>query len=321
MRQAGRLAIMGMIGLAWVLMPAPAVRAAESPDAAGAGAHEMPRKAEPAQAEEMPKAFGFAIDYTYTTDYVWRGINLSEYDGEGSEDPNHQMGVGFTLATEPLVGTDFGTFGVSFWFEWYGGQAELGSDGSLQEVDYTVNWARSVPGLPLAVELGWIAYEFPQLTDDGRCTQEIYASLALEEEELFGMEIVNPYFAYYLDVDDVRASWMEFGISHEFTPADVGAGNVPCLEPLTVTPSFVMGIDHRYYDEAGFGGATGVDTHIGNLQYGLDVGYDIGSALGMPPEYGSVTLNGFLRFSQAIHNESPAVYDTFWGGFTVGYAW
>ncbi|MFW6155657.1 MAG: hypothetical protein ACOC95_10630 [Planctomycetota bacterium] len=279
------------------------------------------RTPEPAGA----KWLSFSVDYTLVSDYVWRGINLSEYAGEGREKLNHQMGVGFAIETEPLVGTDLGTFAGSFWFEWYAGQDDTafgGGSGHLQEVDYTLSWSRDVPGLPVSAEIGWIAYQFPQVAgDDPQWTHEVYISLALDDEALFGRELLNPYVAYYMDLDDVQAAWAEVGVSHAFSAADLGIADLPGFDSLTLTPSLVLGIDHRYYDKAGLGGGgDGTSTRLANLQYGLDVGYDLGGALGMPAKYGSLTLNGFLRFSQLFHDEGAAG-DELWGGVTVGFAW
>jgi len=51
--------------------------------------------------------------------------------------------------------------------------------------------------------------------------------------------------------------------------------------------------------------------------------YDLGSALGMSPKCGSLSLTGFLNYSQALGIESdvPGYQDEFFGGMTVGYSW
>ncbi len=274
---------------------------------------------------KKPIPIGFSIDYTLVTDYIWRGINLSEYAGEGRERLNHQMTTGFSIDTKPLLGTDLGTIAGSVWFEWYAGQddAEFGGGAHhLQEVDYTLSWSYDIPKLPLAVELGWIAYQFPWLGgDDGQWTHEVYATLSLDDSCIFGKPILNPYVSYYLDVDDVRGSWIEIGVSHDFPLAECGLGNTPVLKDVTLTPSLVLGIDHRYYDKVGLGGGSGTSTRLGNLQYGLDAVLDLSSLLGIPEKYGSLSLTGFLYYSQAFHDESPAVNDEFWGGVTIGYEW
>jgi len=82
------------------------------------------------------------------------------------------------------------------------------------------------------------------------------------------------------------------------------------LRHMTVTPSFVMGVDH---------GQLSGGTRLAHVQCGLDVSFDLGTALGLPANCGTLTLNGFLRFSDAVFN--AVLNDEFWGGVTIGYGW
>jgi len=64
-------------------------------------------------------------------------------------------------------------------------------------------------------------------------------------------------------------------------------------------------------------------TRISSVRYGLKVGYDLSKALGIPKKYGSIGISGFLNYSDAIADDSPAINlnDEFWGGMTVGWKW
>ncbi len=263
-----------------------------------------------------PIPLSFTLDYTLVTDYIWRGINYSEYDGEGREALNHQLGVGASYDT----GT-FGTFGMLVWLEWYADQEALSGPGSgpLQEVDYVAYWSYTLEQIATTVETGWIAYAFPQVEDESECTHEWYVALSFDDSCLFGTEqgVLNPFVAYYLDVDDVQGSWLEFGVSHDFILAEMGCKDTPVLKDLSVTPSFVVGVDHRYLPNSL---GTGQEaTRLANLRYGLAATYDITSALSLPPQVGLVTLTGFLNFSQALRDE--LIDDEFWGGVTVAWQW
>jgi hypothetical protein len=269
---------------------------------------------------------GFSIDYTVVSDYVWRGINLSEYKGEGREKLNQQLGIGISYDAGKL-----GTFSGSFWFEWYSGQDNAAFGGGkhhLQEVDYTLSWSYDIPETPLSVELGWIAYQFPFLKGDPQWTHEVYVSVSVDDGALLRLlgcnvdgPILSPYVTYYHDLDDVQAGWLEIGISHEFALAELGMDGVPILKDTTLTPSLVLGIDHNYYDKLGVGSTNGQGTRLGNLQYGIDATVDLSSVFGIPEKYGSLSLTGFLRFSQALHDQNAAVQDEFYGGVTIGYEW
>ena len=59
--------------------------------------------------------------------------------------------------------------------------------------------------------------------------------------------------------------------------------------------------------------------HLHNLQYGLDLTYDLSSALKIPEKFGSLSLTGFLYFSDAINGD--VINDEFWGGVGLGYEW
>ena len=64
-------------------------------------------------------------------------------------------------------------------------------------------------------------------------------------------------------------------------------------------------------------------SRIANAVYGLAVGYDLGEAIGLPEQYGSISITGFLNYSDAIADDSPSINlnDEFWGGFSVGWEW
>lgn len=272
-----------------------------------------------------PIPIGFYLDYTLATDYIWRGINFSEYRGEGREKLNHQFTAGVNYDTG-----NFGTVDFSVWFEWYGANDNIsgvGSDGDLQEVDYTFAWTYDLSKLcekvPVELTLGWIGYDFPQVSDDAGFTNEYFIGLALDDQKLFGENwfALNPTLTYYQDIDDVGAfgqgSFLEFGLSHEFALADCATlASVPIVKDLTVTPSFTLMMDIGYLDS---------HTRTAYTQYGLDVGYDVGKALGLPEKYGSLGVTGFLKYSDAVADHATRfgadMQDEFWGGVSVGWEW
>lgn len=297
-------------------------------DEAGSGSYrpvaDSPASGEwpPAIEPEKNSPISVSLDYTIVSDYIFRGVNFSEYPGEGREKLNSQLGVGFEIDTAKL-GTNLGTFGFTFWGEWYADQVSAlntptGSGTSLQEVDYTINWSYEISELFTTVELGWIAYTYPQLGGDAHYTHEWYVSLGFDDSTLFGTEqsVLKPYVAYYWDMDDVDGCWLEWGISHDFALAEMGIDDAPVLQDITVTPSFVMGIDNGRWSSS---------MRLANMRYGIDVGYDISSALNIPQEYGRIGLNLFVYFSDAIYDNGPVTLtnlnDEFWGGMKLSYAW
>ncbi len=272
---------------------------------------------------EKPLPLTFTLDYSLVSDYIWRGINFSEYADEGSERLNHQFTVGIELATEKLLGADFGNFGTSLWFQFYnchrGPLTSAEGQGALQEIDYALYWNYYVKPLSTKFETGWISYTFPQLSGDANDTSEWYFSLAFDDKTLFKTKenVVNPTLSYYLDLDDVQASVLVFDMSHPFELAALGCERTPILKDITITPTFQMIYEFHYYTRA-TGLGDGAD-RLTALNYGLDVTYDLGSALNIPEKYGSLSLSGFLNFSHALRR--AIINDEFYGGFKIAYEW
>jgi hypothetical protein len=278
-----------------------------------------PSQAAPTAAAEWtkPVPLSFSLRYTLVSDYIFRGINFSEYAGEGREKLNHQMTAGVEWDTGA-----FGSVGFTAWFEWYAAQEKLTPTygGHTQEIDYTAYWKYPISPISTTVETGWIAYTFPPISGDGRTDYEWYLKLSLDDGKLWGTPsaVLNPYLAYYHGLDLARnASWWETGVSHDFALADCGCAGLPVLKDVTITPSLVLGAQHHYFRKLGL--AHRADTGLAALQYGLSVTYDLSSALGLPASAGSLTVGGFLNFSEAL--DRKAINDELYGGMTVGYSW
>lgn len=284
----------------------------------GAAASLAAVEASPAEAAKpewtKPIPLSVAVDYTLVSDYIWRGVNLSEYRGEGRERPNHQMNVALSYDTG-----DYGSINAAFWFEWFSGQRQLtpGCESDLQEVDYSLSWSYVVKPLATKVEAGWFAYQFPQSSGDLQTTYEWFIGLSFDDSKLFGTEsgVLNPTVKYYYDVDLVEGGqYLELGISHDFALASLGCDKTPILKDVTITPSALLSVDHRYFTSS---------TQLSSLLYGLAFGYDLGKALCMPQRCGSLKLTGFLNYSQALglKDDVSGCQDEFFGGVRVGYAW
>ncbi|HOD81278.1 MAG: hypothetical protein BWX88_00382 [Planctomycetes bacterium ADurb.Bin126] len=287
----------------------------------------QPAKAQPAPAAvqpagpaepqkwERPLPLYFGLDYVLASDYIFRGVNFSEFAREGREKPSHQL----TVWVEYDTGVA-GTVGGYVWFDWFAANRTLvpGTDSNLYEADYALYWRYNIEKLYTTVEIGWAAYTYPPFTGDFHTTYELWGKLTFDDSVLFGTKgpVFNPYVQYWHDYDVVKGGWLELGAKHDFALAELGMGDVPVLKDITVTPSLALGMDHRYNTKAlGFSPAT----RLGNIQYGLDVVYNVSQALGVHERWGVVKVGPFLRFSQALFDE--ITQDEFWGGLKVSYAW
>ncbi len=258
-------------------------------------------------ASAKPDWLSLGVDYTIVSDYIWRGYNLSEYPGEGREKLNHQLTV------SGGVETSVGTFGGGVWFEWFAGQGSLdpNSKNNLQEVDYWLSYANTLG--PVSAEVSWLAYHIPHAGGDSHTTYEVCVSLGLDDSVLFGTEnpVLNPTVTWNMDVDlGAHNSWFEVGVSHSFPLGEIECLAGTFLKDVTVTPSLTLGIDHRFTRDS---------TRLGNLLYGLEASYDLGTALGLPDRYGSVSVATFLNFSQGFADD--VMDDELFGGCTLSWGW
>ncbi len=277
----------------------------------------------------------FVIDYTLVSDYIFRGMNLSApkpgYAGQKSEGgrwPNQQLTTGVELDLGK-----FGRVGGSIWFEWYCGQPALTPDDgrqTLQEVDYTIYYGYLIAPIGLDVEIGYVWYDIKR--SGGADTREINLKLSWDDSILMralGFDVKSPVLNPYLFVAfDLQAAaggvYFELGMSHEFALAAMGLNNTPFLKDITITPSMSIAGDTHYLNKLSvLRSNSGTNQgQFNNIVYGLDVNYDLKSALNIPDEYtGSLYVKGFLNYSQRLENARSMINDELWGGVSVGYSW
>ncbi len=271
--------------------------------------------------ESPPAPLSFGLEYSLYSDYIFRGINFSEIPGEGRERGNHQLSVDFGVDLGPLFEREAGSLGsLSFntWFEWFAGQKKFdpASGGqNLQEVDYSIAWSYDIEPIATTLTLGYVFFSFPNAKAAN--TQEW--TVTLEHNDAWMWKwlwpdnadgVLNPSFFYAMDVVAAPGkSWIELGISHEFQVA----------EHVTVTPGVIAAIDHGYLDPILGTGRSG-STRFAYLQYGLNIGYDLSTAMRLPAKIGSWSMSGFLYFNDALGNpeDNGTIQDEFFGGVSIG---
>lgn len=293
---------------------------------------------------KKPIPVTFSIDYTLATDYVFRGINASEYrrkwgqaKNEGREKLNHQLTVGAEIDLNK-----FGRVGGLVWFEWFAGQHYLTpEDGhkNLQEIDYLVYYGYNIEPIGVDVEVGFYWYVLPRMAGtDWSSMQEIYLNLSFDESvwlRALGLNvkksIFNPYLFQAWDLDlKPGAYYGEFGVAPDIALAEIGCEKMAILKDITFTPSWSMAWDHNWLnfytvDAGAFRGNEGRGyasntSHLTNMTFGGNVSLDLKGMLGIPDKYcGAMYLSGFLYYSQRIAKHF--LNDEFWGGMSVGYEW
>ncbi len=130
----------------------------------------------------------FEVTADFFGKYIWRGQNLNE-------DPVFQPG--FSARYKGLT--------AGIW-----GSLELtninGNSGKFTEVDYSIDYSASIPGIEgVGFSVGAIYYDFPNTTVDG--TTELYWGLSLDV-------LLNPSITFYHDVDEAEGLYASFSIGH-----------------------------------------------------------------------------------------------------------
>ncbi|MEK6799730.1 MAG: hypothetical protein AABZ12_12250 [Planctomycetota bacterium] len=277
-----------------------------------------------AEAEPSPTSpFSFAADYYLYSDYVFRGVNLSEYEGEGREKPHHQLSAAVDTDLSLLLHGDegaLGTLSLGTCFYWFAAQHELDPENggqNLQEIDYDLSWAYELETLSSTLTLGYAFYTIP----NGKAYNTGEWSIRVDHVDAWMWHwlwpdneegVLNPFVAYSHDVQAAAGgSWIDAGVSHDFA----------VLENLTLTPSITVGVDHRYLDRVLGTGRAGA-TRLATIEYGLNLAYDLSGALELPDDVGSFVLTWFLYFSDAVGNaeDNRTIQDEFYGGMSVGWS-
>lgn len=300
--------------------------------------------------EEKKLPITIAVSYYLLSDYVYRGINYSEYyswnsssgRSEGREKPNNQMTTS--------INWDFGKYGklgFDTFFEWYSAQAQLRTlekGNNLQEVDYIIHWNKFIDPIATDLYLGFQFYEFPHSAvnlrldrargnnNDDR-TEEWQFKLTHNDAWLWNKllctdwkdGVLNPTFFFAQDVGTGAGSvWMEFSLNHPF--------KIPCVDNLTITPSWTLAMDGGYLLRiAG-------RPHPGQLrlayeQWGLNITYDLTPILHLPKWAGTVSVSGLMWYNDALgtaeydggrRQGAPGggiIQDEFYGGMSVNWGW
>ncbi len=282
------------------------------------------RRTEAATVEESAApTFSFSLEYSLYSDYIFRGINFSEFPGEGREKLNHQLGVDLDIDLGLLFHRDAGTLGtlsVNTWFEWFAAQKQIdpiNGGQNLQEVDYSIEWSYYLDPIATTLTLGYTFFTFPNAKDIN--TSEWSIRLDHNDARMWKSlwpdnkhGVLNPSFLFVQDVGVTDGgAWIELGVRHDFA----------LCKNFRLAPSIVLAIDHRYLDPL-VGTGRGGTTRFAYVQYGLKANYDLTPLLKLPERAGAVTVSGFLYFNDALGSakDDLTIQDEFFGGMSIGWS-
>jgi hypothetical protein len=166
------------------------------------------------------------ISTDYAGKYIWRGQNVNDES-----------------VLQPYIG--FGAYGFSgsIWANMdltNGSQTIPDNAGEFQEIDYTLDYSNSIPGMDkLGFSVGVIHYLF--MNTPSISTTEIYGGVSLDIP-------ASPFFTWYGDVSEIEGSYLQFGFGHSI---DQLAGNGDYSMGLDLSGAFAYGT--RGYNASYFG--------------------------------------------------------------------
>jgi hypothetical protein len=291
----------------------------------------VPSVAEKAKVEQAPETvpeparpFSLAVSYYLMSDYVFRGVNYSEFAREGREKLNHQLSTSIDV---PLGKEGkFGDFGFDTFFEWYSAQKSLNGNGSdFQEVDFGLRYSYDVSAIKTKVTVGWTVFNYPHIVSPRHDrSNEWWFRFDHNDAWMWrwtgykGEEgILNPSFFMAQDMGYILGQWYEIGLSHPFE----------VVKNVTWTPKLIFAFDGGYMMPAINGGKGTGEFEYAYTQPGMEIKYDMTELLHLPKWAGSIYISGNLYYNFVSEverdraNNRPLVKDLLFGGMSVGWNW
>lgn len=240
-----------------------------------------------AQAED--NKVGVALDVTYVSRYIWRGMDT--YPSDHS-------------AIQPSIDIDlYGTgFGMNVWWS----RANKSGFENSEEIDYTLYYSSNLfEGESYAAEytIGWIYYNYPDEPKRVADMQEVYASLSWPNICPAGLvpsyTIVSTWPSE--SKSDIRdySGWVHiFGLGYDMT--------VPGF--LTETKEQVLHLSvETVYNDGAYG--TAIDHDWSHAVFGVSTSFDLGNNLTFTP--------GF--YYQSSWDDSVNTSDEYWTSLSLTY--
>ncbi|OHB54142.1 MAG: hypothetical protein A2Y07_03005 [Planctomycetes bacterium GWF2_50_10] len=289
-------------------------------------------------AESLTSPIQGKVGYSFMSDYMWRGLNMSRILGNnlggGAQEMTYAAGINLADLSPDYSGQVWVTYQQAYFnhFDF--------TDAHEAKNDISVSYTNAVPFLDADWTIAYRYYSwnavktinavaFPNMHLN---TQEITLQLALNDGCWWksatgadmGKRVLNPTFQYVYDYDLAdNGGLLLFGLSHAFDLAEVFG---PDLTGLSLTPSWQVAMDNRFYKRYvnGLAGENILDdegtTKVAYMEYGLNLGADISKMASM--KSGKLTLNGGVAFVNAFEKIAKNVLtDQLYSYVNVQYKW
>ncbi|MCU0913559.1 MAG: hypothetical protein MUC88_03220 [Planctomycetes bacterium] len=212
--------------------------------------------------------------------YIWRGQNLLD---------DWVLQPGASLSYKGFTGSIWGNMDL---------RGEAVGEGQFNEIDFTLDYTNSVPGLDfLEYAVGVIHYDF--VNTEFPATSEAYAGLAADVP-------LSPAVRWFYDFDELNGSYIQLSIGHTVEKIREWEGDGRCDLALGAS----LGYGTKGFNEGTF------ELNEGGWN-------DLTLTAGLPICFGKFTIRPTLGYSMMIDKDirtaqSPYA-DNLWGGVGLIY--
>jgi len=270
------------------------------------------------------------VGYTFMSDYMWRGLNMSDIIANRVGSGVHELTYGLSMDLAEMDMDEVGTLGVTVKQAYFGEYA--GTDAHLAKTDMAVSLTHPCPdgyGTMKAVYRNFKWSNTPYTGGTER-SQEVVLSMAFNDGDLMqtltgedmGENVLNPVVTWIIDYDmaDGGQLW-QFDLSHPFDMGEVGDE----LAGITLTPTWKLAVDNRYYGSyiknLTNGSVSPEDTtRVAYMEYGVNAMSDLSDMFGIT--CGKLGIKGGLGFVHTFEKLSSEVLeDTLYSYVGLTYNW
>lgn len=248
---------------------------------------------QPAREEQGSNQGGVNLDlsFNYMSDYVYRGINHSDFPGR-SRTANLQFDGKVSFNTGRLPHPFFGVFTNLY---------DNDPVSRFQEIRPFAGFEWNLR--PVNVVAGVNSYIYPEREHFN--TAEAFLQLTLDDSLLFRTErpLFSPYVYGAYDYDKNDGYYIEAGVSHDVVFEDWG---------LTLTFFGDVGYMSNIHQQFIFVAQKG--SGFQHYDVGMVATYQLNNLLHVSRRYGEINLRGYLNYTDGINRQLLHSDSTVWGG-------
>ena len=237
----------------------------------------------------------FSLDVSYLSHYIFRGVDQTTPPLKNEKPLQFNSRLDFDLGKlpHPYLGLFVNVFNNDPVSKFEEVRPFLGADWTIK---------------PITIGGGYTSYIFPNR--EGKDTQEIFASLGMDDAAIFhtAHPFISPYIYAAYDFDKYAGFYIQGGIHHDFEIPKTGVVITGVADIAYVAHNKFFIADPNQMQSTGWQ----------HYDVGMELTYDLKGLIGIPRRYGTWELKGYLYYTNGI--EAKLKGDTrIWGGVGLSF--